>query len=165
MGMKAAALSMSPAFEVYSWQEPRSYYSMILDVDEIGNSRSNLIELPDPTLNENLPSEIVGILTRPMSFPKNPSESQTLLAKDADELAQRLGRSGTIVYMPECDRLTYRKASTLVDHATKETRWCKGVTGKAEAAKLQDPGISPKQWPKKMSGRKRSAHRPRQELA
>jgi len=120
MGMKAAALSMSPAFEVYSWQEPRSYYSMILDVDEIGNSRSNLIELPDPTLNENLPSEIVGILTRPMTFPKNPSESQTLLAKDADEVAQRLGRSGTIVYMPECDRLTYRKASTLVDHATKE---------------------------------------------
>ncbi len=136
MGMKAAALSMSPAFEVYSWQEPRSYYSMILDVDEIGNSRSNLIELPDPTLNENLPSEIVGILTRPMTFPKNPSESQTLLAKDADELAQRLGRSGTIVYMPECDRLTYRKASTLVDHATKEMgriyrRWISKDDGSA----------------------------------
>jgi hypothetical protein len=31
----------------------------------------------------------------------------------------------------------------------------KGGTGKAEAAKLQDAGISPKQWPKKMSGRKR----------
>ncbi len=30
-----------------------------------------------------------------------------------------------------------------------------GGTGKAEAAKLQDAGISPKQWPKKMSGRKR----------
>jgi hypothetical protein len=30
----------------------------------------------------------------------------------------------------------------------------KGGTGKAEAAKLQDAGISPKQWPKKMSGRK-----------
>lgn len=120
MGMKAAALSMTPAFEVYSWQEPRSYYSMILDVDEIGNSRSNLIELPDPTLNESLPSEVVGILTRPMAFPKNPSESQTLFAQSSDELAERLGRTGTIVYMPECDRLTYRKVSTLVDHATKE---------------------------------------------
>jgi hypothetical protein len=31
MGMKAAALSMGPAFEVYSWQEPRAYYNMILD--------------------------------------------------------------------------------------------------------------------------------------
>ena len=30
-----------------------------------------------------------------------------------------------------------------------------GGTGKAEAAKLQDAGISPKQWLKKMSGRKR----------
>jgi hypothetical protein len=34
----------------------------------------------------------------------------------------------------------------------------KGATGKAEAAKLQDAGISPKQWPKKMSGRKRVAY-------
>jgi hypothetical protein len=29
-------------------------------------------------------------------------------------------------------------------------------TGKAEAAKLPDAGISPKQWPKKKSGRKRA---------
>ena len=36
-------------------------------------------------------------------------------------------------------------------------------TGKAEAAKLQDAGISQKQWLKKMSGRKRLADRPRQE--
>jgi len=34
-----------------------------------------------------------------------------------------------------------------------------GGTGKAEAAKLQDAGISPKQCPKKMSGRKRVAYR------
>ncbi len=34
-----------------------------------------------------------------------------------------------------------------------------GETGKAEAAKLQDAGISPKQCPKKMSGRKRVAYR------
>jgi hypothetical protein len=120
MGMKAAALSMSPAFEVYSWQEPRSYYCMILDVDEIGNSRSNLIELPDPTMSDQLPSEVVAILTRPMAFPKNPKESQTILGENADEMTTRLGHSGTIVYMPECDRLSYRKVATLVDHATKE---------------------------------------------
>ncbi len=36
------------------------------------------------------------------------------------------------------------------------TQWCKGGTGKAEDAKLPDAGISLKQWPKKMSGRKRS---------
>jgi len=120
VGMKAAALSMSPAFEVYSWQEPQAFYNMILDVNEIGNSRSNLIELPDPTLNDNLPSEITEILMRPMVFPKNPNETQTVLAGDGDELRRQLGASGTIVYMPECDRLTYRKAATLVDHATKE---------------------------------------------
>lgn len=120
MGMKAAALSMSPAFEVYSWQEPSSYYSMILDVYEIGNSRSNLIELPDPTMNDQLPSEILNILTRPMIYPKNVSESQTLLTATPGDLTSHLGSSGTIVYMPECDRLTYRKTSSLVDHATKE---------------------------------------------
>jgi hypothetical protein len=35
------------------------------------------------------------------------------------------------------------------------TQWCKGGTGKAEAAKLPDAGISLKQCPEKMSGRKR----------
>jgi hypothetical protein len=37
-----------------------------------------------------------------------------------------------------------------------------GGTGKAEAAKLPDAGISPKQWPKKMCGRKRNAYRSQQ---
>ena len=35
------------------------------------------------------------------------------------------------------------------------TRWCKGGTGKAEDGKLPDAGISLKQWPEKMSGRKK----------
>jgi len=38
------------------------------------------------------------------------------------------------------------------------TQWCKGGTGKAEAATLQDAGISLKQCPEKMSGRKRLAY-------
>src|SRR5260221_10897400 len=37
-------------------------------------------------------------------------------------------------------------------------------TGKAEAAKLPDAGISPKQWPKKRSGRKRLAYRTQQTI-
>ncbi len=32
----------------------------------------------------------------------------------------------------------------------------KGGTGKAEAAKLQDEGISPKQWPKKNEWQKKA---------
>jgi len=32
--------------------------------------------------------------------------------------------------------------------------WCKGGTGKAEAAKLPDAGISPKQWPRKCAAEK-----------
>jgi len=121
MGMKTAALSLTPVFDVYSWQEPRAIYSMTVDVSDIGNSRSNLIELPDPTLNADLPSEVVDILTRAMAFPKNPRESQKLIASTRDELTEQLGSSGTIVFMPECDRLSYRKTQTLVDHATKET--------------------------------------------
>ena len=45
------------------------------------------------------------------------------------------------------------------------TQWGKGGSGKAEDAKLQDAGISPKQWPKKRSGRKRLAYRTRQQSA
>jgi histidine kinase/DNA gyrase B/HSP90-like ATPase len=120
MGMKTAALSMSPVFDLYSWQEPGAIYSMMVDVGEIGNSRTNLIELPDPILNDELPSDVLDILTKPMVFPKNPQESQTLLSDTREELRERLGASGTIVFMPECDRLTFRKAQTLVEHATKE---------------------------------------------
>jgi hypothetical protein len=38
------------------------------------------------------------------------------------------------------------------------TQWGKSGTGKAEAAKLQGAGISLKQCPEKMSGRKRLAY-------
>lgn len=120
MGMKAAALSMCPVLDLYSWQETDGYYNMTLDVDEIGSNRANLIELPDPQLANELPSSVTDILTRPMSFPKNPDDTQVLLAESREELSESLGESGTIVFMQDCDRLTYRTARTLVDHATKE---------------------------------------------
>jgi len=52
-----------------------------------------------------------------MSWPER--DEQHFLASSTD-LPARLGRSGTIVYMPDCDRLTYAKARTLCDHAVKE---------------------------------------------
>lgn len=119
MGMKTAALSMSPVLDVYSWQEPRAIYNMTLDVEDIGSNRSNLIELPDAELLDDLPSEITDILTNPMVFPKNPDDTQNLFAIDREDVRQELGESGTIVFMPNCDRLTYRTARSLVDHATR----------------------------------------------
>ena len=120
MGMKAAALSMSPVLEVYSWQDPNAIYNMTLDVNDVGNSRSNLIELEDPTLLDQLPSEVADILTHPMTFPKNPSETQTLLASNREELKDSFPSSGTIIFLPDCDRLSFRKPQTLVEHATRE---------------------------------------------
>lgn len=117
--MKTAALSLSPVMELYSWQEAGAFYNMTLDVEAIGKERANLVQLPDPTLMTELPDEVADLFRKPMSFPSDRSEQQ-LLAEPGDDLADRLGRSGTIVYMPECDRLTYAKAQTLVDHATKE---------------------------------------------
>ena len=38
MGMKTAALSMSPVLELYSWQEPSAFYNMTLDVEAIGKA-------------------------------------------------------------------------------------------------------------------------------
>src|ERR1035438_5857090 len=69
MGMKTAALSMCPVMDLYSWQEPGAYYNMTLDVEAIGKERANLIELPDPTLMDELPSAVSDMLTKPMSFP------------------------------------------------------------------------------------------------
>ena len=119
MGMKTAALSMSPVLELYSWQELGAFYNMTLDVEAIGRERTNVVELPDPALMSDLPDEVAEFFTKPMSFPTNAKE-QNLVAARGEDLVQKLGRSGTIVYMPACDRLTYKKARTLVEHATKE---------------------------------------------
>jgi anti-sigma regulatory factor (Ser/Thr protein kinase) len=120
VGMKGAALSMSPVMELFSWQEPDAIYNMTLDVNDIGSNRSNLIELPDPNLTDGLPSEIVRILTVPMIYPKNPNETQELFARNVQEVRERLGNSGTIVFMPDCDRLTHTRVQTMVDQAIKE---------------------------------------------
>lgn len=119
MGMKTAALSMSPVMEIYSWQEPGAYYNMTLDVEAIGRERSNAVELPDPTLMNELPDEISELFSKPMSFPSSAAE-QDLLVERGRDLDEILGRSGTIIYMPDCDRLTYAKSRTLVEHAVKE---------------------------------------------
>ena len=119
MGMKTAALSMSPILEIYSWQEPNAIYNMTLDVEAIGRDRGNLVELPDPTLMTDLPDHVSELFTKAMSYPADRSE-QALLANASADLQDRLGKSGTIVYMPSCDRLSYAKARTLVDHAVKE---------------------------------------------
>src|SRR5262249_38685897 len=102
-----------------SWQEPGAIYSMTLDVEAVGKERSNLVELPDPNLLTELPDEVADFFRKPMSYPADKDE-QDLLASGREDLNDRLGRSGTIVYMPSCDRLTYAKAKTLVDHAVKE---------------------------------------------
>ena len=119
MGMKTAALSMSPLVQFYSWQEPGAIYNITLDVEAVGRERSNSVMLPDPELLDELPDDVADIIQKPMSFPRDRS-LQTLLAEVCDDLREVLGRTGTIIYMPSCDRLSYARANTLVDHATKE---------------------------------------------
>lgn len=118
MGMKTAALSMSPILELYSWQEKSAFYNMTIDVEEIGKERVNLVELPDPTLLTDLPDEVTELFTKPMSWPDR--EEQDVLVSSKEDLSSRMGASGTIVYMPTCDRLTFAKARTLVTHAVEE---------------------------------------------
>jgi hypothetical protein len=118
MGMKTAALSMSPVLDIYSWQEPGAFYKMTLDVEEIGNARANSVNLPDPTLVTELPEEVSSLFTETMVFPDK--NEQDFFASAGDDLQERLGRSGTILFLPSCDRLSFVKAQTLVDHAVKE---------------------------------------------
>ena len=56
MGMKTAVLHISPVMELYSWQERQAFYGITLDVEAIGKDRSNLVELPEPTRREEVPS-------------------------------------------------------------------------------------------------------------
>ena len=118
MGMKTAALSISPVMDLYSWQEPGAIYNLTLDVDAIGRDRANLITLPEPSFLNALPPEVAELFMTPMSSPDK--REQDIFAIDVSQLANKLGRSGTIVYMPACDRLTFAKARNLVDDAVKE---------------------------------------------
>jgi len=119
MGMKTAALSLSPVMELYSWQETAAFYNMTLDTTAVGRDRSNLVELPDPTFNSVVPESIVEMFTRGMNFPKDQSE-QRLLAPPGTDLYEQIGPHGTIVFMPDCDRLTYATDRKLVEHCVKE---------------------------------------------
>jgi hypothetical protein len=118
VGMKGAALSMGSMLQIISWQDRAAFYSMELDVNDVGEDRSNVVNLPSPVFHDQLPAEVVDILTSSMTFPK--SDAQEPFVDDPSELVERLGGSGTIVYVPDCDRLTYRTARSLVEHATKE---------------------------------------------
>ena len=119
MGMKTAALSMAPAVDVYSWTEPGAIYTMTLDVKEISSKMANLLELPEPQLLDALPSHVARVLTRPMVYPRTHAH-QDLIADNEDDLLDQLGRSGTIVFIPDCDRVTYKKSQTLAEDAIRE---------------------------------------------
>lgn len=119
MGMKTAALSMSSVLDVYSWQEPGAFYNATLDIDAIGRERTNTVEIADPQFVTELPSDVADLFRKPQVFPKNAAD-QELLAGPHDDIEEALGRSGTLVYMADCDRLSFAKAQTLAEHATKE---------------------------------------------
>jgi hypothetical protein len=119
MGMKTAALSVSPVMELYSWQESAAYYNMTLDTNAIGRDRSNLVPLPEPSFNSILPEPVVEMFTRPLGFPKDATEQHVLAPSDTN-VYEQLGPHGTIVFMPDCDRLTYATDRKLVDHCVKE---------------------------------------------
>lgn len=118
MGMKTAGLSMAPAMEIMSWQENGEIYRTILDTDAIGRDKSNTLTVDEPEYLQTLGADVASILTTPMSFPRDASE-QSLLSPHGVDIKDALGVSGTIVYMPDCDRLSSHTAKTLVEDATK----------------------------------------------
>ena len=118
VGMKTAALSMAPTFDVYSWTEPGAIYTMTLDVKEISLKMANLLELPAPQLLDALPSSVARVLARPMVYPRN--SEQDLIAGHEDDLLDRMGGSGTIVFIPDCDRVTFKKSQTLAESAIRD---------------------------------------------
>ena len=117
VGMKTAALSMSERLDVYSWVEPKAYYATSLDVNEIAESLTTSLSLEAPEFQRQLPNDIIRILSTQLDYPKS---KQKILIKSKTDVDSFLGKSGTLVYMPNCDRLSYKTARTLVDHATAE---------------------------------------------
>ena len=119
VGLKTAALSMGPRLEVYSWQDINGYYFSELDVARIGEENRNVLEVASPEFRERLPGEVVDILTSRMLYPRNAID-QDMLADSEAELAEVLGDSGSIVYVPDCDRITAKSSKTLYEKAARE---------------------------------------------
>lgn len=119
VGMKTAALSMGPRLEVYSWQDRAGFYYNELDVGEIGEESRISLEVAAPEFRERLPGEVVDILTTRMDYPRN-ADDQHLLATSDAELATVLGEHGTIVYIPDCDRITTKDSKKLYELAARE---------------------------------------------
>jgi hypothetical protein len=92
---------------------------MELDVDDIGSNSKNMVELDEPQLVERLPLEIISIVTTRMEAPRGLGD-QELLTSDPNEVAEALGQSGTIVFVPDCDRVTYKEAKALYESAARE---------------------------------------------
>jgi hypothetical protein len=118
MGGKTAGLSMAPAMEIISWIEKGAFYRMTLDTEAIGRDRSNVIQLDEPAYLETLPSDVATFFTTPMMVPRNALE-QDIVAPRGVDVEEAMGTSGTIVHMPNCDRLSSRTSKTLVEDATK----------------------------------------------
>ena len=119
VGMKTAALSMGPRLEVYSWQDKTGFYFSELDVEEIGDNQKNMIELEPPSFRERLPGEILNILSSKLDYPRNAEDQDILAVNDAD-LSEALGSHGTIIYVPDCDRITVKQSKNLYEQAARE---------------------------------------------
>ncbi len=83
--------------ELFSWQEPNAFYNMTLDVDAIGKQRTNAVELPDPTLMNDLPDDLAEFFTKPLGLPSSAAEQELFIGRGED-INEQLGPSGTIVY-------------------------------------------------------------------
>ena len=94
MGMKTAALSISPSLKNFTWQEQCTYYNLALDVKAVGRTRGDLLEMPDPQLNDDLPSDVVDILNRPMIWPRNPPRDADVAGRQPRSSAREAGPVG-----------------------------------------------------------------------
>jgi hypothetical protein len=89
MGLPNSSVSQSPRLELYSWRDGQSPLYSYLDVCEI--ARGTMCEVPAPVRRQ-LPEWVRAAI---------------------DTVGHRVANSGTLVLWPECDRLQYRKASTV----------------------------------------------------
>ncbi len=89
MGLPNSSVSQSPRLEVYSWRGGEGPLYSYLDVQEI--ARGAMREVPAPSAQE-LPAWVCAAV---------------------ESAGDSVPSSGTLVFWPECDRLPYRKASTV----------------------------------------------------
>jgi hypothetical protein len=108
-GLPNAAISQGRKLEVYSWTQPNEVYKATLDVEAVKTGKQKGIEEPEL---QDIPSTLKRELLQPVGDFPDVAEQRANLLTPAN-----WPEHGTLVYVSDCDHLTWKSTKPFVEHS------------------------------------------------